>query len=89
MLCARLVNQVSGLDPALRVIDRACRLVSTNDSLSSVFQLGAELLGRAGKLDEAVALVKDGIKAVPPEKSQWPGKSSGGRWPTSSPSTST
>jgi tetratricopeptide (TPR) repeat protein len=68
-LRAELENQAEGLDAAMRTIYEAIHKVSPDDSISSLFQLGAELLALANRGDEAVALLKEGIKVIPPDKS--------------------
>jgi tetratricopeptide (TPR) repeat protein len=68
VLSARLHAQVSGVKAAMSVIETALKRVAVTDSLSSIYQLGAEILAGADRTDDAVALLKDGIEVIPPDK---------------------
>ncbi|HKG22310.1 MAG TPA: hypothetical protein VKC34_10450, partial [Blastocatellia bacterium] len=68
VLLANLKQEAEGAEAAVAVIRRS--LASLNPEVTApLYQLGAELLAKGDKVDEAVALLKDGIKVIPPDKS--------------------
>ncbi len=69
LLFAQLTTQKSGVNAAIDVIYEALKAVPAKQTLSDIYQLGAKILGGAGRTDEAVELLKSGIKVIPPDKS--------------------
>ncbi|TAK15000.1 MAG: hypothetical protein EPO35_08620 [Acidobacteria bacterium] len=67
-LLAKLKHKAEGVDSAMRAIRTALRTMAYADVAAPLYQLGAEILSRAGKTDEAVLLLKEGIKVIPAEK---------------------
>jgi len=67
-LLASVKRQAEGPDAAVEVIRRGVRMLTNPDLAAPLYQLGAEILAGASKTDEAVALLKDGIKVIPPDK---------------------
>ena len=63
-LLAKLTLQAEGIEPAVVVIHRGLHSLRKSAPL---YQLGAEILVSGQRTAEAVALLKDGIKVIPPE----------------------
>jgi hypothetical protein len=64
-LLARLTRRAKGVEPAIVVIHRGLHTLPRSTQL---YQLGAEILSSAQRDKEAVALLKDGIKIIPPDQ---------------------
>jgi tetratricopeptide (TPR) repeat protein len=68
MMLAKLKHQAEGVDSAIRTIRSALRKMAEPDVASPLYQLGAEILSEVSKTEEAVALLKEGIKVIPADK---------------------
>jgi tetratricopeptide (TPR) repeat protein len=69
ILRLRLEDKVAGIGQLYRAITEGLTKVDVNRGGDAIYTVAAELLGRAGKVDEAVALLREGIERVPAEKS--------------------
>ncbi len=69
VLRAKLEAQVNGVFAGMRIVNEATRKVSLDDNLYAVYQLGGDLLSDAGRVDEAIELLRQGIKVIPADKS--------------------
>jgi tetratricopeptide (TPR) repeat protein len=67
LLLAKLIRQVKGVEPAIGAVMRGLRNLKESAPL---YHFGAETLLSAGRKDDAVALLKKGVDAVPPEKNR-------------------
>lgn len=67
-MLADLKRQTEGDDVAGEVIRRGLRSLSDLSSAAPLYQLGAEIFAKGGKIEKAVALLKEGIKVIPPRK---------------------
>ncbi len=67
-LLAKLKHHAEGVDSAMRTIRDALRTMSDPNVASPLYRLGADLLGGAGKTEEAVVVLKEGIKVIPADK---------------------
>jgi tetratricopeptide (TPR) repeat protein len=64
-LLAKLTLEAEGVEPAVVVIHRSLHALRISPPMCL---LGAEILESAQRVEEAVTLLKDGIKVTPPEK---------------------
>ena len=67
-LLARLKHQAEGVDSAMRAIRNALLTMADLNVACPLYQHGADILAGANKTDEAVALLKEGIKVIPTDK---------------------
>lgn len=65
LMLANLKRQTAGINAAVEVINRGLRTLSDPGRTAQLYLHGAKILIDASKIEKAVTLLRDGIKAIP------------------------
>ena len=69
LLRLNLESEIHGPERVSPVILEATRHMSTDSQLFALYQRGSDIFAKAGREQEAIALLKQGISVIPPDKS--------------------